>query len=158
MTHRRIRPLCRDTRGTNTVEFAIVALPFVYVVLVIVQMGLYYMTQAALDDGVLAEANNLRNSFNTGTGPVLPSGSSLNSAIGGAGGGCSATTAGWKGTLMVVNTIGHLAEVAWHHPDMSLAFSKVQMIRLATHSASRTAASGSVAKSGRGREGGGVAE
>ncbi|GAJ06744.1 unnamed protein product, partial [marine sediment metagenome] len=27
-------------------------------------------------------------------------------------------TYNWKGTLMVVNTIGHLSEVAWHHPDM----------------------------------------
>ena len=26
-------------------------------------------------------------------------------------------TGGWKGTLMVVNTVGHLAEAAWHHPD-----------------------------------------
>jgi 4a-hydroxytetrahydrobiopterin dehydratase len=43
-------------------------------------------------------------------------------------------TGGWKGTLMVVNTIGHLAEAAWHHPDVSLSYSKVQ-IRLATHSA-----------------------
>ena len=26
-------------------------------------------------------------------------------------------TSGWKGTMMVVNTVGHLAEAAWHHPD-----------------------------------------
>ena len=26
-------------------------------------------------------------------------------------------TSGWKGTLMVVNTVGHLAEAAFHHPD-----------------------------------------
>ncbi len=25
-------------------------------------------------------------------------------------------TASWKGTLMVINTVGHLAEAAWHHP------------------------------------------
>ena len=25
-------------------------------------------------------------------------------------------TSGWKSTLMVVNTVGHLAEAAWHHP------------------------------------------
>ena len=25
-------------------------------------------------------------------------------------------TNSWKGTLMVINTIGHLAEAAWHHP------------------------------------------
>ena len=28
-------------------------------------------------------------------------------------------TSGWKGTLMVINTVGHLAEAAWHHPDSS---------------------------------------
>ena len=26
-------------------------------------------------------------------------------------------TSGWKSTLMVINTIGHLAEAAWHHPE-----------------------------------------
>jgi 4a-hydroxytetrahydrobiopterin dehydratase len=24
-------------------------------------------------------------------------------------------TASWKGTLMLINTVGHLAEAAWHH-------------------------------------------
>ncbi len=28
-------------------------------------------------------------------------------------------TSGWKTTLMVVNTVGHLAEAAWHHPDFT---------------------------------------
>ena len=28
-------------------------------------------------------------------------------------------TTGWKATLMVVNTVGHLAEAAWHHPDLA---------------------------------------
>ena len=27
-------------------------------------------------------------------------------------------TSGWKSTLMVVNTVGHLAEAAFHHPDL----------------------------------------
>lgn len=43
-------------------------------------------------------------------------------------------TSGWKGTLMVVNTVGHLAEVAWHHPDMSLSYAFV-IVKLMTHSA-----------------------
>lgn len=43
-------------------------------------------------------------------------------------------TAGWKGTLMVVNTIGHLAEAAWHHPDLSVHYSKVK-VSLTTHDA-----------------------
>ena len=41
-------------------------------------------------------------------------------------------TAGWKGTLMVVNTIGHLAEVAWHHPDLSVSYNQV-VVSLVTH-------------------------
>jgi 4a-hydroxytetrahydrobiopterin dehydratase len=43
-------------------------------------------------------------------------------------------TAGWKGTLMVVNTIGHLAEAAWHHPDITLSYAWLE-VRLCTHSA-----------------------
>jgi 4a-hydroxytetrahydrobiopterin dehydratase len=43
-------------------------------------------------------------------------------------------TGGWKGTLMVINTIGHLAEAAWHHPDLTASFAWVE-VRLMTHSA-----------------------
>lgn len=43
-------------------------------------------------------------------------------------------TAGWKGTLMVINTIGHLAEAAWHHPDILASFNRVE-VRLQTHDA-----------------------
>jgi 4a-hydroxytetrahydrobiopterin dehydratase len=43
-------------------------------------------------------------------------------------------TAGWKGTLMVVNAIGHLAELAWHHPDLLVGYASVE-VRLSTHSA-----------------------
>jgi len=44
------------------------------------------------------------------------------------------TTTGWKGTLMVVTTIGHLAEAAWHHPDLAVSYAKVE-IRLQSHDA-----------------------
>ena len=27
-------------------------------------------------------------------------------------------THSWKSTLMVINAVGHLAESAWHHPDI----------------------------------------
>jgi len=40
----------------------------------------------------------------------------------------------WKGTLMLVTTIGHLAEAAWHHPDIHASYSIVE-VRLSTHSA-----------------------
>ncbi|MFT4581108.1 MAG: 4a-hydroxytetrahydrobiopterin dehydratase [Gammaproteobacteria bacterium] len=43
-------------------------------------------------------------------------------------------TAGWKGTLMAVNAIGHLAEVAWHHPELGVSFDCVE-VRLMTHDA-----------------------
>ena len=43
-------------------------------------------------------------------------------------------TAGWKGTLMVINTIGHLAEAAFHHPDLTASYAFV-IVKLSTHSA-----------------------
>ncbi|MEQ1653184.1 MAG: 4a-hydroxytetrahydrobiopterin dehydratase [Hyphomicrobium sp.] len=43
-------------------------------------------------------------------------------------------TSSWKGTLMVINTIGHLAEAAWHHPDITASYAWVE-VRLMTHSA-----------------------
>ena len=43
-------------------------------------------------------------------------------------------TEGWKGTLMVVNTVGHLAEAAWHHPDLTVSYAFV-IVKLCTHSA-----------------------
>lgn len=43
-------------------------------------------------------------------------------------------TGGWKGTLMVVNAIGHLAEAAWHHPDLEISYAEV-LVKLQTHSA-----------------------
>ncbi|MGE4597315.1 MAG: 4a-hydroxytetrahydrobiopterin dehydratase [Methylophilaceae bacterium] len=33
----------------------------------------------------------------------------------------------WKGTMMLANAIAHLAEVAWHHPDMLVTFSGIQV-------------------------------
>ena len=43
-------------------------------------------------------------------------------------------TSGWKGTLMVVNTIGHLAEAAWHHPDLTVSYAFVN-VKLMNHAA-----------------------
>lgn len=43
-------------------------------------------------------------------------------------------TSGWKATLMVVNTIGHLAEAAWHHPDLTVSYAFV-IVKLCTHEA-----------------------
>ncbi|MCF7971874.1 MAG: 4a-hydroxytetrahydrobiopterin dehydratase [Methylococcaceae bacterium] len=43
-------------------------------------------------------------------------------------------TSGWKASLMVVNTVGHLAEKAWHHPDLTVSYAFV-IVKLITHSA-----------------------
>jgi 4a-hydroxytetrahydrobiopterin dehydratase len=43
-------------------------------------------------------------------------------------------TSGWKATLMVVNTVGHLAEAAWHHPDLTVSYAFV-IVKLITHDA-----------------------
>ena len=43
-------------------------------------------------------------------------------------------TSSWKGTLMVINTVGHLAEAAWHHPDITASYAWVE-VRLMTHTA-----------------------
>ena len=44
------------------------------------------------------------------------------------------TTQGWKGALMVVATVGHLAEVAWHHPEIRASYGWVE-VRLMSHDA-----------------------
>ena len=43
-------------------------------------------------------------------------------------------THGWKGTLMVINTVGHLAEAAWHHPDIAASYAWVE-VSLQSHDA-----------------------
>lgn len=43
-------------------------------------------------------------------------------------------TNSWKGTLMVINTVGHLAEAAWHHPDLAASYDWVE-VRLQNHAA-----------------------
>ncbi|MBC33725.1 MAG: 4a-hydroxytetrahydrobiopterin dehydratase [Rickettsiales bacterium] len=42
-------------------------------------------------------------------------------------------THSWKGTLMVINAVGHLAEAAWHHPDIIASYAFVE-VKLVTHS------------------------
>jgi 4a-hydroxytetrahydrobiopterin dehydratase len=43
-------------------------------------------------------------------------------------------THGWKGTVMVINAVGHLAEAAWHHPDIAASYAWVE-VRLQNHAA-----------------------
>ncbi len=41
-------------------------------------------------------------------------------------------TPGWPHTLMLSNTIGYLADAAWHHPDLSLGYAELT-VKLQTH-------------------------
>lgn len=43
-------------------------------------------------------------------------------------------TGGWKASLLLANAIGHLAEAAWHHPDLTVTYVGVA-VHLVTHSA-----------------------
>jgi 4a-hydroxytetrahydrobiopterin dehydratase len=43
-------------------------------------------------------------------------------------------TGNWRATLMITNAIGHLAEAAWHHPDILATFPRVE-VRLTNHDA-----------------------
>jgi 4a-hydroxytetrahydrobiopterin dehydratase len=43
-------------------------------------------------------------------------------------------THGWKGAVMVVGAVGHLAEAAWHHPDLLVSWGSVE-VRLQNHDA-----------------------
>ena len=43
-------------------------------------------------------------------------------------------TSGWKSTLMVVNTVGHLAEAGFHHPDLTVSYAFV-IVKLKNHAA-----------------------
>ena len=45
-------------------------------------------------------------------------------------------TDGWLTTLALVNTIGFLAEAAWHHPDLEVTWGKV-WVKLRTHASQR---------------------
>lgn len=44
----------------------------------------------------------------------------------------SYTTPGWPHTMLLAQTIGYLAEAAWHHPDLSLGYANVT-VKLQTH-------------------------
>ncbi len=43
-------------------------------------------------------------------------------------------TRGWKSTLMVKTTVGHLAEAAFHHPDITASYAFV-IVKLMNHAA-----------------------
>ncbi len=40
----------------------------------------------------------------------------------------------WKGVLLAAGAVAHLAEAAWHHPELTLSYGCLQ-VRLQTHEA-----------------------
>ena len=42
------------------------------------------------------------------------------------------TTPGWTHTMLLAQTIGYVAEAAWHHPDLSIGYAQVT-VKLQTH-------------------------
>jgi hypothetical protein len=76
-----LNALARDRKGAAAIDFALLGLPFLLLLMSVMQMGLYYMTQVALDSGTLQTAESLRSVFSTGAAPVTPSGSGLKSTI-----------------------------------------------------------------------------
>ena len=43
-------------------------------------------------------------------------------------------SSGWKSTLMIINAVGHLAEAAWHHPEIEASYGFV-IVKLMNHAA-----------------------
>ncbi len=41
-------------------------------------------------------------------------------------------TSSFKATLMLVTTVGHLCEAAWHHPEMVVGYNTL-LVKLSTH-------------------------
>jgi 4a-hydroxytetrahydrobiopterin dehydratase len=43
-------------------------------------------------------------------------------------------TADWRSAMLLAGAIGHLAEAAWHHPDLAISWGRVS-VALTTHDA-----------------------
>jgi Flp pilus assembly protein TadG len=71
-------PFAHDRRGASAVEFAIVVSPFIVLLLWLLQLGIYFMTQVALDNGLISEAESIRESLVAGS---LPSASTIKAGV-----------------------------------------------------------------------------
>jgi Flp pilus assembly protein TadG len=65
------RYFSRDISGASAVEFAVIAIPSIFLVLFILQMGIYYAAQTSLDAGTIQTADYLVNLYNSGTAPTV---------------------------------------------------------------------------------------
>jgi Flp pilus assembly protein TadG len=87
MSKRRILPrwlrrfLTSDSHGIATLEAAFVMPPFLFLLLLIVETGVYFILQSALDVGVLATAESLRSSMQAGSSFSPPTAAALKATI-----------------------------------------------------------------------------
>lgn len=70
-----------DERGSAAVEFAMVCAPFVALLLIVLQMGIFYMAQSSLNTGVIAAADLLRTDFRTKPTATLPPAGTLKTTV-----------------------------------------------------------------------------
>jgi Flp pilus assembly protein TadG len=68
----------RDQRGASAVEFAIVATPFFLLITWLLQLGIFFMTQVALNNGLIAAAETIREDLVVGT---LPNAATIKSGV-----------------------------------------------------------------------------
>lgn len=71
----------RDRRAASAVEFAIVCGPFFFLLMGILQVGIFYMAQSALDTGVIKTAETLRTNFVTGSTATLLDANALRNSV-----------------------------------------------------------------------------
>lgn len=76
----------RHDDGVAAVEFALVALPFLLLLLWIAQIFVFYLTQTSLDSGVNSAADYLRSSFAKAS-PIYPDAATLKGKIASTSGG-----------------------------------------------------------------------
>ncbi len=65
-----LRRFQREDKAASAVEFALVAIPFLFLVLAILQLSVFYMAQSSLNAGVVSTANCLRTTFTTSSLPA----------------------------------------------------------------------------------------
>lgn len=78
---RKVLSLRRDRRGVALIEAAMVLPPFLTLIFMIIEVGIYFTLQSSLDAGVLAEAETLRTSMAAGSAFTAPTATVLKAAI-----------------------------------------------------------------------------
>ena len=71
----------RDRQGASAVEFSFIVMPFIMLLMGILQMAIYFMTQSSLDAGVIQTADSLVNSFYSSTVPSVPTAAALQALV-----------------------------------------------------------------------------